>query len=104
MKESITDTEQVLHWKNTQVLYYLESFKMAPLIDKFKSHHITGKDLLELTEKDITRYLNITDLHMVKKLCRHIAKLRNISQSDCIFSFTFRLHCKSLLFLRGSSI
>lgn len=93
MKESVTDTEQALHWKNAQVLCYLETFKMAVLIDKFRSHHITGKDLLELTEKDIIRYLNITDLHMVKKLCRHIAKLRNVSQSDCILSFDFRLHC-----------
>eukprot|EP00826_Nyctotherus_ovalis_P063623 TRINITY_DN9332_c0_g2_i1.p1 TRINITY_DN9332_c0_g2~~TRINITY_DN9332_c0_g2_i1.p1 ORF type:complete len:137 (+),score=13.61 TRINITY_DN9332_c0_g2_i1:141-551(+) len=83
MASVIAELEHAKTWKTMEVLCYLETFKMDSVVDKFRSHHITGRDFLSLTEKDITRHLDIADLHTIKKLCRHISKLRNISQADC---------------------
>ena len=76
----MTDLERVLKWKNSQVLSYLETYKMSGMIDIFKSHHINGKDLLSLTERELKDELSITNLHARKKLFRHIAKLQKESQ------------------------
>ena len=95
--EEMTDTEQVLHWKNLQVLNYLETYKMNSLIDIFKAHRINGRDFITLNENDITNTLNITNIHMRKKLIRHVNKLKNISDSDCIFRINNRLYCKDSL-------
>ncbi len=80
----ITESEAIQKWKSPEVAAYLEASGMAELIDKFSAHHITGKDLLGLTEKDVRRDLGISDLHMRKKVMRHVERLRHISGKNCM--------------------
>ena len=68
--------ENILKWKNGDVLNYLRANKMETLCDIFAQHTVSGKDLLLLSAEDLRSDLHISNLHIRKKLQRHIERLQ----------------------------
>ena len=74
-----SEVKPVQKWKNQDVLEFLELAGMSELVEIFKRHRITGKDLVQLTEKELKQDLLITELHLRKKLMRHLMKMRSLA-------------------------
>ena len=70
------ETTTILKWKNGDVINYLRENKMENLCELFQKHSINGKDFLSLTTEDLRADLNIKNVHIRKKLQRHIERLR----------------------------
>ena len=76
--------DSIKKWKNNDVINYLKQIKLEILCSKFEEHNINGKDLLMLTNDDLRFDIDIKNLHIRKKLLRHIDKLRR-SSIDYVF-------------------
>ena len=93
-------------WKNESVLEFLEAIGLNQLIQLFKEHEITGRDLISLNTQEMREDLQITNLHVRKKLCRQIEKLKGQVGIQGKYSIDIlnRNDCQSIVFLQGNKV
>eukprot|EP00887_Chlorella_sp_A99_P002338 scaffold10.g2338.t1 len=66
----------VEEWGVEQLTEWLHKLELPDhVVDSFKENAVTGSDLLELTDEDLTGELELKPLQVVKKIRKELAKL-----------------------------
>ena len=78
------ELDQPYRWGNKEVVAFLETGGMRELVKQFILHHVSGKDFLSLTDKELRKDLAVSDLHLRKKLLRRIGKLKKTNKLNCM--------------------
>jgi len=68
----------VKDWNSNDISLWLDRGGFSQYANRFKSNHITGDTLLELTEEDLEKELNISNFQHRKNLIKDIKFLKKI--------------------------
>ena len=69
-------TTGAISWKTSDVCAWLDSIELGQHAESFKTHSVSGKMLLALSEQDLYQTLNVVSPLHRKKLMMEIASLR----------------------------